>query len=124
MLVALGSAAFGVLAMLTPAGYPGVAGGVTHAATFFAAMYGVRAALIAAAVIWLVATGRGVFPMLVLAGGVQVADILVGVVSGRLGMVPGATIAAAVHLGSAWLLGRRDRRRPVVARTWPTGEGG
>jgi membrane associated rhomboid family serine protease len=108
------SAVFGVLALVDPSANPGVSGALSRDATFYAAMYGVRAVLIAAAVCWLALadrrTGpRRLIPVLALAGVVQVGDAVIGTVAHVPGMVAGATVAAVIHLGSTALLRRTTR---------------
>jgi hypothetical protein len=93
LLIALASAVFGLLALVSPAAEPGIdAAELTSAATFFGAMYGTRALLIGAAVGWQLLAGRDVVPVLVLAGAVQVDDP--GGDPPRLGLVPAPPAAA------------------------------
>jgi hypothetical protein len=102
---ALISAAFGAVALVDPAASPGIDGGVTSTANLYAAMYGVRALPIAAAIIWLaLADRRRLVPVLLLAGVAQIGDIIIGTATATVTMALGATIAAIIHLGSAWLL--------------------
>jgi hypothetical protein len=108
------SAVFGVIALVDPSANPGASDALSHDARFYAAMYGVRAVPIAAAVCWLALadrhTGpRRLIPVLALAGVVQVGDAIVGTVAHVPGMAVGATVAAVIHLGSAALLRRNMR---------------
>ncbi|MFK8844135.1 hypothetical protein [Streptomyces sp. Ac-502] len=102
VLVAAVSAAFGLLALLAPAAFPGATG--QAGPDLFAEMYGARSLLIAAAVTWLAVTRRDLHPMLVLAGAVQLADLAINAASGSPATLPGPALAAAVHLTSAHLL--------------------
>nr|BFD81784.1 hypothetical protein StreXyl84_11850 [Streptomyces sp. Xyl84] len=102
VLVAAGSAAFGVLALLAPTAFPGATGGTGP--ELFAEMYGVRSLLIAAALTWLAVTGRDLYPMLLLAGAVQLADLAINAGAHSPATLPGPALAAAVHLVSAYLL--------------------
>jgi hypothetical protein len=108
---ALISAVFGVLALVDPAANPGVSDALSREATLYAALYGVRAVPIAAAVCWLALadrhTGpRRLIPVLALAGTAQVGDAVVGTVAHVPAMAVGALVAAVIHLGSAALLRR------------------
>ncbi|MBP8532238.1 hypothetical protein [Streptomyces sp. MK37H] len=85
-----------------PAAFPGATGGAGP--ELFAEMYGVRSLLIAAAVAWLAVTRCGLYPMLVLAGAVQLADLGINAGTDSLATLPGPALAAAVHLVSAHLL--------------------
>lgn len=113
---ALISAVFGVLALVDPSANPGVSGALSQAATSYAALYGVRAVAIAAAVCWLALadrhTGpRRLIPVLALAGVVQVGDAVIGAVVHVPAMGIGAAVAAVIHLGSAALLHRTTMLR-------------
>jgi hypothetical protein len=107
------SAVFGVLALVDPSANPGATGVPSRDATFYAAMYGVRAVLIAAAVCWLALADRRtgphrLIPVIALAGIVQVGDAVIGTVAHNPSMVAGAIVGAVIHLGSAALLLRRS----------------
>ena len=111
---ALISATFAAIALLNPAANPGIDNGVTATTHLYAAMYGVRALPIAAAIIWLALTDRRkLTPVLLLAGAAQIGDIVIGTATGTVTMAAGETIAAIIHLGSAWMLRTHDR---VTAR--------
>lgn len=122
VLVAVGSATFGVLALLAPAAYPGTTGGTGP--QLFAEMYGVRSLLIAAAVVWPAVTGRDLYPILLLVSAVQFADLGINAASASPATLPGPALAAAVHLVSAYLLrparsseqDQSGRRKPIRGR--------
>lgn len=114
VVVALSSAVFGAIALLDPSANPGMTGATTTATTVYAAMYGVRALALAAAVIWLSWTDRHLgwrrlSPVLALAGAIQVLDAVIGTATGIPAQITGATLAAVIHLASAWALTRHPR---------------
>jgi hypothetical protein len=124
VLMALISAVFGAIALLAPGANPGITGELTSATTYYAAMYGVRALPLAAAVTWLAWTGRAtgwprLVPVLILAGVIQLGDAIIGMTTGTPAPIIGATIAAAVHLTSAWYFSRVARRLSPTSASAP-----
>lgn len=122
LVTAAASAAFGAVALLSPAmllppGHPEI----TSGAVYYAAMYGVRAVPLAVAFVLVALRARPGFvgalvPLLAVAGMVQLGDIAIGAAYGTTA-VAGGTVAAAIHLGSRLVLARwaRAERRPAGA---------
>ena len=113
-LMALGSAAFGVLALIRPEALNGPRGGGralgecggsgvrgdVEAARLYAAMYAGRAVplgLAVSAVAWAVPDGRATALLLGVAVAAQIADVVAAVANRLKGMAVGAAFAALVH---------------------------
>ncbi|WP_168712637.1 hypothetical protein [Streptomyces sp. A0958] len=74
----------------------------------YAELYAARALPLAAALAHVLRTEhRALAPVLAVAGAAQLGDAYIGVERGITGMAAGGTLAAAVHLASAWWLTRR-----------------
>ena len=117
VVVVLGSGAFALIALIAPAANPGIgaAAALGAAGHTYAALYGTRGlalmvALIAVAIADRYTGPRRLVPLLLLNAAVQAADAIIGLTTTTPGMIAGGTMAAVVHLGSAWLL-RTDARR-------------
>lgn len=113
-LMALGSAAFGVLALIRPEALSGPRGGGealgecggsgvrgdVEAARLYAAMYAGRAVplgLAVSAVVWAAPDVRATTLLLGVAVAVQIADVVAAVANRLRGMAAGAAFAAIVH---------------------------
>lgn len=113
-LMALGSAAFGVLALIRPealngprgeGGALGECGGSdaradVEGARLYAAMYAGRAiplGLAVSAAVWIAPNGRAAAPLLGVAVAAQIADVVAAVANRLKGMAFGAAFAALVH---------------------------
>ena len=113
-LMALGSAAFGVLALIRPEALNGPRGGGralgecggsgvrgdVEAARLYAAMYAGRAiplGLAVSAVAWAAPDGRATALLLGVAVAAQIADVVAAVANRLKGMAVGAAFAALVH---------------------------
>ena len=122
-LIALGSAAFGVLALIRPEALngPGAPGGLkapngsgnngealagrsgsgdVEGVRLYAAMYAGRAiplGLAVSAAVWIAPNGRAAAPLLGVAVAAQIADVVAAVANRLKGMAFGAAFAALVH---------------------------
>ena len=113
-LMALGSAAFGVLALIRPEALNGPRGGGralgecggsdvrgdVEAARLYAAMYAGRAiplGLAVSAAVWIAPNGRAAAPLFGVAVAAQIADVVAAVANRLKGMAVGAAFAALVH---------------------------
>jgi len=88
-----------------PAGSP-----VTEGVQLYAQAYAVRALPLGAALIHqllISRTRRGLVPLLLVSGVVQLGDAAIGLATHNPGMTVGATALAALHLASAARFGRR-----------------
>jgi hypothetical protein len=84
---------------------------VTAGVEFYALAYAARALPLGAALIQQLLwsrTGRGLLPLLVVSGAVQLADSAIGAADHNPGMTFGAGLLAALHLASAARLARRE----------------
>ncbi|ADD41647.1 DUF4267 domain-containing protein [Stackebrandtia nassauensis] len=112
--LAAGTAAFAVAALIHPP--LAVAGTVTDSTTFYVQIYAARAIPLglAVAVLALSRNRRALPALLLVAGVVQLADVVIGVSQANPGMTITAVIAAAVPLWSAWYLrAERGSRRAL-----------
>lgn len=106
---------FGFVALTNPAAQPWISGPATTDLVTYAALFGIRSVLITIAVLTLFVLDRlrggdRLLPMLLLAGVVQVGDVIMFLaVTGNVGTAIGPAIAAVTHLVSAALLIRRLR---------------
>jgi hypothetical protein len=108
---AIVAAGFAVAAWIDPAVVlPGNA--ATAGAQFYAEVYAARALpLTVVLLVVLAARSRGgLVTMLLLAGLIQAADMVIGVAWHRVGMIAGGGLLAAIHLASARWLWRRQGR--------------
>lgn len=112
LLVALGTAAFALAALINPA-LALTGGGVTDGVDFYAQAYAARAIPLGVAVAATLAPRwrRGLPAMLILAGVVQVGDVFIGITQANPGMITGAAIGTIVPLSTAWWLRARTARR-------------
>ena len=104
-------AAYGLVGLIAPASRPGIAGAATDDLVTYAALYGIRAVLLAGAVlaVLLLARWAGIWVLtsvLWLAGAVQVGDTLLFVALGDPVGAAGPAVGAATHLASAVLVSR------------------
>jgi len=107
VLIAVITAAFAVLATASPTQF--VPGEAAPLVDFYVQAYLVRALPISAVLVGVLATKRpGLQPVLLVAGLAQVGDVIVGALHAQPVMVAGATLGAVIHLGSAWLLRRKQ----------------
>ncbi|WP_053645274.1 hypothetical protein [Streptomyces sp. XY431] len=104
------SMAFSVVGLLSPGLFlPGGTDPVTPLTDLYAQAYAARALPLGAALLHqllISRTGRGLVPLLLVAGAVQVADAAIGASSHNPGMTAGGTVLAALHLGLAARLAR------------------
>lgn len=104
------SMAFSAAGLLSPGlALSGGADAVTPLADLYAQLYAARALPLGAVLLHqllISRTGRGLTPLLLVGGAVQVADAAIGVSSHNPGMVVGGTVLAALHLGLAARLAR------------------
>jgi hypothetical protein len=116
-LAALVAMASSAAALANPAlGLP-AGSDVTPGVDFYAQAYAARALPLGAAVLLALASKskRGLAPLLVVAGLVQVGDCVIGLAQHNAGPVIGGSALAAIHLASAWQLTRQQRITPTVA---------
>jgi len=88
---------------------PGGANPVTPLTDLYAQAYAARALPLGAVLLHqllISRTGRGLTPLLLVAGAVQMADAAIGASAHNPGMAVGGTALAALHLGLAARLGR------------------
>ncbi|GGT09707.1 hypothetical protein ACFFV7_04880 [Nonomuraea spiralis] len=117
VVAAAGAMASSVVALVDPSVILPAGAEVSGGLSLYAQAYAARALPLGAALLWaMTANGRpALVPLLVASGVVQVADIAIGLTQGVPGMAVGGTIAAAVHLSTAWALTRRARTAPATA---------
>ncbi|MFB7476222.1 hypothetical protein [Kitasatospora sp. NPDC056184] len=124
---ALLSAGFGLAGLLDPGLALPDDSAITGGVHLYAAAYAARALPLGAALLHQLLAGRGgrgLPPLLALAGAVQIADAAIGLATRNPGMTLGATALAALHLGSAARLARSARpARPArpARSSAPTG---
>ncbi|MFI6651239.1 hypothetical protein ACIBI8_26995 [Streptomyces sp. NPDC050529] len=106
--MAAGSAAAAVIGVVRPTLLLPPGTEPTAGLQVYAQAYTVRAVPLAAALGYLLrGERRGLVPVLAVAGAAQLGDAYIGISRGIPGMAVGGTLAAGVHLTSAWWLTRR-----------------
>nr|BEK69422.1 hypothetical protein KPHV_66490 [Kitasatospora purpeofusca] len=107
------SMAFSVVGLLSPGlALSGGTDQVTPLADLYAQLYAARALPLGAVLLYQLLigrTGRGLAPLLLVGGAVQVVDAAIGASSHSPGMAVGGTVLAALHLGLAARLARSTR---------------
>ncbi|MFB8241399.1 hypothetical protein ACFC58_33175 [Kitasatospora purpeofusca] len=107
------SMAFSVAGLLSPGlALPGGTDPVTPLTDLYAQAYAARTLPLGAVLLHqllISRTGRGLVPLLLVCGAVQVADAAIGAASHNPGMTAGGTVLAALHLGLAAHLSRSVR---------------
>jgi len=109
----LGSAAAAVIGVARPTLIPGPGTEATIGLDTYARLYAVRAVPLAAALGWMLfrGHGRGLAPVLAVAGIAQLGDAAIGVDRKITGMAAAGSVGALVHLTSLWWLAHDDHTR-------------
>ncbi|MFB7614495.1 hypothetical protein [Kitasatospora sp. NPDC056181] len=117
------SMASSVIGLVSPElALPGSAGPAGPLAELYAQGYAARALPLGAAVLHqllISRTGRGLGPLLLVSGVVQVADAAIGVSVHNPGMAAGGTLLALLHLGLAARLARPGRTLAATPQPGP-----
>ena len=105
---ALVAAGFSVVALFLPEAALPAGASVTPLATLYAEVYASRAVPLGVLTLVLLARGEGpaLVAVLAIAGLAQLGDAVSGALHGVVRMVMGGGLLAALHLGSAYWLGR------------------
>lgn len=112
--MAAGSAAAAVIGVVRPTLLLAPGTETTAGLQVYAQAYAVRAVPLAAALAYLLrGESRALVPVLTVAGAAQLGDAYIGISRGVTGMAVGGTLAAGVHLTSAWWLTRRTGQRAL-----------
>ncbi len=103
-LFTLVSSTFALIALIRPGQMPAGDDPVTPAVSLYARLYAARALPLGVVTLVLLGMGewRSLVPILIVAGLAQLGDVAAGVPQRNRGMIAGATLAAVVHLASAW----------------------
>ena len=105
LIVSLASGVWGVVALWAPA-LMSKSSQATSGEVFYSKMYAVRAIPVGVATgllpLWL--GGSAIAWLLVVACAIQLADVWVAITKREVGMVTGASVAAAVHLACAFVV--------------------
>ncbi|MFF2045660.1 hypothetical protein ACFVVX_35095 [Kitasatospora sp. NPDC058170] len=122
------SMASSVVGLLSPGlALPGGTDPVTPLTDLYAQAYAARALPLGAVLVhqllisrtaW---AGRGLGPLLLVSGAVQVADAAIGASVHNPGMTVGGSVLAALHLGLAHRLARSERAEHAARTTGPGG---
>ncbi|WP_216892485.1 hypothetical protein [Nocardia alni] len=96
--------AFALISLVRPDRMPSGDDPVTPSVSLYARLYAARALPLGVVTLVLLGMGewRSLVPILIVAGLAQLGDVAAGVPQRNRGMIAGATVAAVVHLASAW----------------------